>query len=217
MQGTPATPACANCRECVPLRTNYDKINLSASNRKLLRQSLKRFSFNILSVEEKENDLRDHFELYKQYLKIRHPESPNIKSSFEEFIEHTQLRSHLMEVRDCQDEGRLVAFQWVDIHGNAASYDYQAYNVELSKTYSLGKVAWLMLMELGHQNFNIQYFYGGHWVKNSPKLGYKSQLPGQETFIDGEWVDFDPETHTQGPNYITTLKKIQREGLEVRP
>ncbi len=113
-------------------------------------------------------------------------------------------------------DDRLVAFAWLNAHEDKITFDYLAYDIDLAfnQKKALGIHAWMAIIHICQEQ-GFKEMYCGTWVKDSPKLGYKESLPGLETFVDGEWVDFNPEIHSEGPDYQAILDKLNKDGLEI--
>ncbi len=113
---------------------------------------------------------------------------------------------------------RYGGFAQIDIHEESATFEYLVYDPSVSTNrVSLGTFAWLSLVHRCAGD-GIKYMYVGPWIKDSPTMGYKSRYSGLETFVDGEWIDFAPKTHSTGPDYNKiTLDLLDMEPGELRP
>ena len=213
MQGTPFVPNCDDCQKCVPIRINSEKVSLEpkSSKYKLFMKGLNKFKFHLVETGQA---YPDHYRLYEDYMARRHPGSEMSGYSLEEFNTWVNSRSHIYELFDKEDNDRLIGFALIDTHENMASFDYLVYDVSLSRKLSLGTFSWMALTHTCAQN-GYSEMYCGHWVKGSSKMGYKSNFPGQETLVDDEWVDLNPEIHSEGPDYQAILDKLHNDGLEI--
>lgn len=215
LDGGPTATSCFNCNACVPLRINSEKVNdqISRRQRRIMAKNVDRFPFRIKTGEYYSGP---HHELCLDYCKNRHPESELANIGWLNFKSICMRTSHVFEMFDNEDEDRLVAFAWLNAHEDKITFDYLAYDIDLAinQKKGLGTYAWLAIIHLC-QREGFKEMYCGTWVKDSRKLGYKKNFPGLETFVDGEWVDFDPDIHTEGPDYTATLEKLQKDGLEI--
>lgn len=198
------------CNACVPLRVNTDKFVLSPSQRKLLNDGRIKYSF------QKTILLNPHelFRVFKTYVSQRHDGNAMSQWNMKQFCDWLGFMPFTLTARD--QNNQLVGFSSYEANGRTAIMEYAAYNPALREL-SIGKRLWLEAVRQS-QETGVTYVYVGAWAKDSPKLGYKSQHRGLETYVfdeksgTGEWVDFNPDIHTTGPNYSAMLRA---EGFDI--
>ncbi len=205
INSAPSAPCCETCQKCVPLRINGDKVAFTKSQKENFVKNSNRFETQLTNSRATG---REHHRLYEDYLARRHPESGMRDKSYEQFLNGCLAKNSILNIYDKGDSHRLVAFAQIDIHEQAATFDYLAYDAALSNSkHSLGTFAWLALIHRCREH-DIKHMYVGPWVEGSRKMGYKSRFPGLETIVDSEWVDFDPEIHKTGPDYNKVVLDI---------
>lgn len=206
------SPACPTCNACVPLRVNTDKFMLSASQKKLLADGQLSYRFQeTISLNPAEL-----FHVFKSYVTTRHSndESQMNKWNIHTFKNWLGFMPYTLTARD--QDNCLVGFSSYEAKGNTAIMEYAAYTPEV-RHLSVGKRLWLEAVRQSQES-GIKHVYVGPWAKGSPKLGYKADHRGLETYVfnektgKGRWVDFDPDVHTTGPNYNAMLRA---EGFDI--
>ena len=210
IEGRAIIPTCASCHKCVPLRINGEKAIPSTSRQNRHLKQMQRFSYDLI---ESGRETHEHFALFSSYMRQRHAGSEMNDISREDFMRKSKVRTHALEVRDMENDNALVAYAWVDMHGNEASFDYLCYDVDISKKEGLGTFSWYALIDVC-QRHDIEYMYDGIWVEGSPQMDYKKKFPGQETLVDGQWVDFNPDIHTERCDAEDILDRLLENGLE---
>lgn len=193
---------CPTCNACVPLRVNLEKFFITSSQDKRLNKlgySAQLFETTALSREML-------FHMFNQYARNRHPKSSMLSMDQREFNLLTSRTPLTMTLTKPIETGppQLSAYALLDCHATSLSFDYAVYDVGLLKD-SPGKVLWLTTMQMAQQA-GMDYVYVGNWAKDSPKLDYKKNHAGLEAFVGNKWVDFNPERHTQGPDYRALLR-----------
>ncbi|MGE4313081.1 MAG: hypothetical protein AB7E85_02260 [Pseudobdellovibrionaceae bacterium] len=192
-----AAPQCDPCNACVPLRINSAKFEPSKSQMRLITERRKRFAVYVESTERDGRTNHAHYALHTRYLQARHPESGMRQASEQDFYRNANGLTHRLCIHDTENNNRLVGLATFDVLRNEACFHYLSYDPDYM-SFSLGKYGWLSLID--HcMNEGIKHMYVGSWVDGSPKLDYKKNFGGLETFDGDKWVDFDPDRHRQGP------------------
>lgn len=196
-----AVTFCDDCNACVPLRVNTDKFNVSKSQQKLLNRT--HINFTLLNNDEV--DSSSMYILYKKYMDARHlnlnSEMPNWnEGQFNQWFYETPFK--LIATH----ENNIIGYSLIDKdkEKNSIILHYSIFDPDFSKA-SLGKQLWIATI-IEAIDLDIQHIYVGPWAKDSPKLDYKKNHSGLETYVNKEWIDFNPEIHTQGPDYKALFK-----------
>ena len=137
----------------------------------------------------REIDESEHYPLYESYIKRRHSDGdmyPPSLSQFKDFISNLWRGSKIIEIRL---DNVLVAAGVIDILDNGLSAIYVYYSPDHPKR-SLGTYAILAQVMLAKQ-MNLPYVYLGYWIKNSPKMAYKTSFQPLELLREEEWVRSD--------------------------
>lgn len=193
--------ACPTCNACVNIRVNLDKFKLSRGARKTLAKG--NYTFQIEASDRA--PARELFDVFNRYQNARHKEETSEMKDWDLglFQKWVQVPTGLLVARD---KGKIIGFSLVDAYDEAVSLEYSAFDPNYS-AHGIGTQLWLQTM-VKSKEYGFAHAYVGPWAKNSPKLGYKSRFNGLEAFVEGEWIDLDPEKHTSGPNYIAMVRQI---------
>lgn len=210
-ESVPFLYSCNGCNACVPLRVDLEKDKPSRTRRRRQSKFRERFSTRFIDATQVTNE---HFILFSNYLMDRHPESGMNEMSRDLFLEEAFKFTHGYEVRDTENEDKLVTYAWIDIHGNQAHDGYQAYDRKIEGERSLGTRSFYAMME-DLKEKDIRYIYCGAWIKGNRKMGYKENLPGLETFRDGSWIEFDPELHTERTDVAEILDHLTDREIKI--
>ena len=109
---------------------------------------------------------------------------PNL-NQFRDFIGNLREYSRIVEIR-CGDE--LIAAGVVDILEDGLSAIYTYYSTEPQhKKRSLGTFTILSEIMLARE-MDLSYLYLGYWIKDSPKMAYKSNYRPLEILKDRQWT-----------------------------
>lgn len=198
-------PTCPTCNACVPLRVNTEKFSLTPSQVK--RMGKENLSFQLATTET--FSTLEMFNLFKTYTASRHGEKISTMRSWDmkQFINWLDYVPFMLTMRHTKT-GQLAGYSALNGDSECGVMEYIVFDPAYEKI-SPGKRLWLQtVMEM--KAAKIQHVYVGSWAKGSPKLSYKEKHSGLETFDGEKWVDFDPEIHTQGPDYKAM---IRREGF----
>ncbi len=190
--------SCKFCRACVPIRINTDKASFSRSQQKLLNNGNK----NLIMTSGPSYYDSDFLRLYSRYIHARHPESDMAKYGAEDVKDTILGATDLMLIKD--KENNFLALATMDIYDNTISLGQIFYDPDQKLCASLGTYAWLKIIDCG-KKAGFKYLYPGSWADKSKTLGYKQRFPGLETIVDGQWVNFDPETHRTGPDLVSLI------------
>ncbi len=189
-------PACENCRACQSLRVVTKEFTPNKGFRRTLRKNadLKREILEPYAT-------REQFALLQAYLSFRHKDGGMSAMEFHNYeimVEECASRTLIVEYRNA--EHVLVACVLVDELSDGLSMVYSFFDPELSAR-SLGNFMILDHINLCNHN-DLPYLYLGYWVKNSPKMNYKSRYKPAQLLKRGHWVGFDDVA----PSAIDRLK-----------
>ena len=183
-------PACENCRACQSLRVICEDFEPNKGFRRTLRKNadLKREILEPYAT-------REQFALLRAYLSMRHKDGGMSAMEFHNYeimVEECASRTLIIEYRNA--EHVLVACVLVDELSDGLSMVYSFFDPEMSAR-SLGN-----FMILDHVNLcklnKLPYLYLGYWVKDSPKMNYKSRFKPAQLLKRGHWVGFEDAAPT---------------------
>ena len=173
-------PDCDFCNACISCRLPVEQFVLTRRFRKIWNSN------QDLEVIER-NDLicRESYELYEKYINTRHRDGDMYPASLEQFeafikTKTVDTRFFLFYQRD-----QLVAVSVTDILEQGLSAVYTFFDPAL-KNRSLGYHVILWQVQKA-RSFQLPYLFLGYWIKNCPKMQYKSSFRPLELLIEGNW------------------------------
>ncbi len=173
-------PYCDNCRACVPVRVPVDAFQPSRSQRRSwARHAALRVTPRALSF------VAEHYELYLAYQRSRHCGGGMDQDSHEQyqhFLLHSNVDTMLYEFRE---GAQLRMVSLVDRLGDGLSSVYTFFDPELPRA-SLGTYSVLWQIERC-KALGLPHLYLGYWIRESPKMAYKSKFRPVEGFVRGLW------------------------------
>lgn len=179
-------PACPSCAACISTRINVARFMPSRSQKRVLTRNrdLSRSINSAWATEEQ-------YDLFQRYLNARHSTGGMADMDMFEFasmIEDTPVATRVLEytLRDSAGRQRLIATCLSDILSDGLSMVYSFFDPEYALR-SLGRYMILDHIKKARE-FDLDYVYLGYWVKNSPKMTYKSDFSAIEYFNGSAWV-----------------------------
>lgn len=173
-------PACPGCQACIPVRVPVEGFRLRrwARRNQILNQDL------VMSWHQKGLS-EEAFDLYRRYQRARHVDGEmdySTPSEVEQFLFCDWLEPLVLEWRQ---EKRLVAAAVVDRTLSALSAVYSFFEPDLRQR-GLGTHAILCQLTLAVR-WERRWLYLGYWIKECPKMSYKSRFRPIEAFNGQEW------------------------------
>ncbi len=185
-------PHCDNCRACVPVRL---PVSLFYPNRSQ-RRSLK--AHGSLQARELPLDFScHHYDLYLRYQAARHAGGgmdQDNDQQYSHFLLQSRVDTRLIEFTDPCENNALRMVSIIDVLDDGLSSVYTFYDPDVPGA-SFGTYNVLWQIEQCVVNA-LPYLYLGYWIRNSPKMSYKSNFRPIEGLFDEEWRDLD--THFTG-------------------
>ena len=173
-------PQCQDCQACIPVRIPVAEFQPNRQQNRVRKQMS---DLEVSSVSA--NFVQEHYDLYARYIHMRHADGdmfPPSIAQYVSFLFSDWCNTRLIEFRH---EGRLLAVAVCDILRNGLSAVYTFYDPEEEKR-SLGTVA--VLWQIGEAvRLGLPYVYLGYWVKQSPKMAYKTRFRPLEAFLSQRW------------------------------
>lgn len=159
-------PACSACQQCRPVRVPVAEFVSDRGQRRCLRNNAD------LSCTLRAELDDEHYELYRRYLRARHPGGgmdPEDREAFHAFLSSTWGHTEVIAVRD--RSGRLLAGGVADRVPQGLSAVYSWFDPDEPRR-SLG--TYLILLEIERARaLGLPYLYLGYWVAGSPSMDYK--------------------------------------------
>lgn len=174
-------PSCTSCSACVPVRVLAGQFKLSRSLRRVRSMN------KGLRVEERPSQAtREQFALFNRYIRSRHGDGEMAGMNFEEYkgmVEETCLDTSVAEFRE--PDGTLVAACLTDWLEEGPSAVYSFFEPTLARR-SFGNHMVLWLIEAA-QRRGQPHVYLGYWIKDSPKMAYKTRFQPIEGLGPAGW------------------------------
>ena len=173
-------PYCDHCRACVPVRIPVMDFEPNRTQRKTWRRH-----GELTAVQRKLAFDNDHYALYLQYQRYRHPGGgmdQDSREQYQHFLLHSNVTTDLFEFRE---QGRLRMVSLVDRLQDGLSSVYTFYDpAPPGASYGTYNVLWQIqrCRELG-----LRHLYLGYWIEQSRKMAYKATFRPIEGLGVGGW------------------------------
>ena len=173
-------PQCPNCSACVPTRVCVKDFKPNRSQQRTLRLN------KDLLVHSKAKDFYlEHYNLYRDYIRSRHIDSPMNESTTEEYCEFILGSWSDTKFLEFRLDEKLICVCVFDTLPQGLSAVYSFYDTAFNKR-SLGTFAILKLIEEA-VNRKLQYLYLGYWISDCTKMSYKTNFKPIQGYIDNNW------------------------------
>jgi len=174
-------PACPGCKACVPVRVDTRTFE---RKRSLARTWKRNADLTAHVVEARAST--EQFDLFNQYQRSRHTDSDMANMGFYEYsamVEDSPIDTYLVEFR--KPSGVLVAVCLTDQTDDGLSAVYSFFTSE-EEDRGLGNFVVLWLIEHA-KTLSLPYVYLGYWIKESPKMAYKTRFKPLEALGPDGW------------------------------
>lgn len=173
-------PHCDQCHACIPLRIAIHDFSPSKNQRKTLKQN------SDLTVNECAARFdHNHFQLYSDYMKKRHPGGSMAESTEEDYLNFLKNPWGKTRFFEFTLNQRVAAVAVVDYLNDGLSAVYTFFDPDLASR-SLGKYAILWQIQYA-KSLGLSWLYLGYWIKSCRKMTYKSQYKPAQAYINGKW------------------------------
>lgn len=197
-------PECHSCRQCLSARVPVYNFQANSSQKKAIKNN-KDLTVNVIGIDE----IQDyHYELYEQYIRVRHFDGdmyPPSYEQFEKFLLQSCAETFFIEL---WKDNKLMSVAACDRVDDGLSAVYTFFDPYESKR-SLGVYSILQQMQWV-KNLGLNYLYLGYWVPHAAKMSYKAQYTPFEVLLDGQWHTIqnqlsNDEIQRLGDSLLTTL------------
>ncbi|HEY3596926.1 MAG TPA: arginyltransferase [Paraburkholderia sp.] len=185
-------PYCDGCRACIPVRVPADRFTPNRTQRRVWK-----LHGELVAKATPLHYDEEHYALYMRYQSARHAGGGMDRDSrdqYEQFLLQSRINSRLVEFREPVPDpdgqtGILRMISMIDILGDGLSSVYTFFDPDQART-SFGTYNILWQIEQA-RSLNLPYVYLGYWIRESPKMAYKSNYRPLEGLIDGMWKPLD--------------------------
>ena len=182
-------PHCRACNACVPVRIPVQQFQPRRGQKRVWRRNS---DLKVSIVEPRFEE--DHFQLYRQYQRRRHPGSSmdqNEPSAYNEFLVASPVSTRFIEFREPGSK-RLLAVAVVDLVGDGISAVYTYFNCDESHR-GLGVYAILWQIDYA-QSLGLPCLYLGYWIRDCGKMSYKQHYQPLEAYSGNRWLPFTAQS-----------------------
>jgi len=174
-------PACSGCSACIPVRVDAAGFVASPSLRRVARANR---DLGAAQLPAKATD--EQYALFGRYIGSRHGDGEMADMTvldYQGMVRQSRVDTRMVELRE--DGGRLVAACLFDRLDNGLSAVYSFFDPDLGRR-SLGTYMVLWLIETARAA-GLPYVYLGYWIRDAPKMTYKSRFRPLEAFGPDGW------------------------------
>ena len=173
-------PHCRRCQACVPARVGVAEFQPNRSQRRCLRRNAD------LDISVEPAGYRDeYFELYSQYLDVRHSGGGMDNPAVEDFTRFLYTPWSPTRFIAMRLAGRLLGLAVTDFSGSGLSAVYTFFDPQESAR-GLGTFAILTQIRLAQES-GLGHVYLGYWIAGHPKMDYKARFQPLELLGPKGW------------------------------
>lgn len=174
-------PQCAHCKACVPARVPVAAFSPNRTQRRCLKRNSDLTLREVASI-----DTEEHYRLYERYISERHRDGdmyPTDREQFRSFLTSEWNMTRYVEMRlDDTLLGVIVSDQL----NNGLSAMYTFFDPDEERR-SLGRFA-ILWQIIRAREMGLAHVYLGYWIKQSPKMRYKTEYRPLELLVNGRWT-----------------------------
>jgi len=177
-------PHCKSCDACVPCRINVNDFKPGRNLRRCLKKNTD-LTTRIVKAGFKE----EYFSLYRDYLNARHEDGSMADPTQEDFTSFLLNDWETTVFIESRLNDQLLCVAVVDFLPVGPSAVYTFFDPQHHKR-SLGSFAILQQIWLSRL-YELPHLYLGYWIDGHPKMDYKRNFSGLETYHNSSWQAFE--------------------------
>ncbi len=176
-------PACEDCHECKSVRIPVYLFEMSRSQKRIQNKN-----DDIFFTIKPNIATHEQYDLLKKYIDNRHADGGMAGISFQEYkemVESSPISTIIIEYR--KSDGTLIGAALTDQMQDSLSMVYSFFEIsEDANKRSLGVFIVLNHIIIAKER-NFDHVYLGYLVKDSPKMGYKTNFKPLEQLTSNGW------------------------------
>lgn len=179
-------PACDRCSACIAVRVPVASFHFDRGLRRVIRRNS-----DIIAREVPAIARREHYDLFRRYLDVRHSDGGMASMNFADYrgmVEDTPVDTRIIEFRT--EEGFLVAVCITDFLASSMSLIYSFFD---PGRHARSPGTYVILWHIAQARARkLAHVYLGYWIADCRKMSYKSRFSPLEGYRDGQWKMLEP-------------------------